>query len=408
MNIHRQTRLVCALTAAGWCALAGGTAHADPSFKLSGYGTLAATRLDSNDYAFRSTMGQSEGAGRGIDLGVDSKLALQGVTQFGNGLSLTGQLLGQRHRVDGTAESNNDFEVGFEWLYAQYAVTSNLDARVGRVVLPAFMISDSRNVGYSQPWLRAPMVVYAGMPMTNVDGAQLTWRVPVGSAVVSVQPTYGQSSFNLQSGKFVLVDRTKWVGGLNLSVELGDWLLRAGQVRSRTPEADIAPMGAGTPGVSYDMRDKFTTLGLQYDNGSALFMAEWTKRKMNDMPVAGNPVWGFIQIGGGMTFADYYAAKLAGKPLSHADTFYVAGGWRFGSFLPMLAVGQVNDLKYKVKNREVSASIRYDVAPSMALKAQWTQFNARDAQAVVSAALEGSADYNKKLNAVSVGLDFVF
>jgi len=411
MNVQRQSKLVSALAAAGLCMLASGVAHADTTFKMSGYGTLAGTMLDSHDYEFRSSMNQSKGADRGLDLGVDSKLGLQGVADFGNGLSLTGQLLGQRRRDDPSATSNNDFDVGFEWLYAQYALSSNLDVRLGRVVLPAFMISDSRNVGYSQPWLRAPMSVYAGMPLTNVDGAQVNWRLPLGSAILNVQPTYGQSSYNIQSGKFVLQARSDWVAALNLSMEMGDWTVRVGQVRSLSKQLNLAPFGEAAGGVPYDMKDKFSTLGLQYDNGQALFMSEVTQRNMSTTPTAGNPIWGFVPIpnGGGATLADAYAAKVAGRPLAHGDAYYLAGGWHFGSFLPMLVFGQTHDHETGVKNRQLSASIRYDVAPSLALKAQVTRVNARDGNVLVTAAQEGSADYNsKKLTALSVGVDFVF
>src|SRR5690606_32482283 len=89
---------------------------------------------------------------------------------------------------------------GVEWLFAQYSPTTNVDLRLGRVVLPAFMISDSRNVGYAQPWLRAPLEVYSQLPMSTLDGAQVNWRIPVGGAIVTIQPTYGSSASNSSSG----------------------------------------------------------------------------------------------------------------------------------------------------------------------------------------------------------------
>jgi hypothetical protein len=138
-------------------------------------------------------------------------------------------------------------------------------------------------------------------------------------------------------------------------------------------------------------------------------MSEVTQRNMSSTPTAGNAIWGFIDIGGGVTLADAYAAKVAGKPLAHGDAYYVAGGWHFGSFLPMLAFGQTHDHETGMKNRQLSASIRYDFAPNLALKAQVTRFNARDGNVLVTAAQEGSTDYNsKKIDALSVGLDFVF
>src|SRR5690606_6691127 len=383
---HTTMKIPCRTTvaAAAWLACAGAACVFSPSsfaqatFKVSGYGTLAGTVTDNAAYAFRSSMNQSEGAQKGFDFFTDSKLGVQAVANFNTGFSVTGQLLGQRRRVDRTGDSNSDFEVGFEWLYAQYSPTSNLDLRLGRVVLPAFMISDSRNVGYSQPWLRAPLSVYAGMPLTNVDGGQINWRIPAGSAIVSVQPTYGQSSFNvsngIQSGSLVLKDRTKWVAGLNVGLEYGDWLIRAGQLTSRSPDTELRLFGASRPAVSYDLKDSFTSAGVQFDNGTAVVMAEWSKRKMSDMPLNGNL---------GMLEPLYQSTRYPGRPLLKNQNFYVAGGWRFGSVLPMLSYGQTRNMFSGEKNREISGSVRWDFMNNLALKAQLSRYQARDPQAFV-------------------------
>lgn len=412
MKILRRTKLAKAVQVAVCGLTLGGSAMAEPSFKMSGYGSLVGTTTDNGDYQFRSSMNQSTGANHGMDFFVDSKLGLQGVANFDNGFSVTGQLLGQRKRDDDSATSNNDFYVGFEWLYAQYSPTSNIDFRLGRVVLPAFMISDSRNVGYSQPWLRAPMSVYAGMPLSNLDGTQINWRIPMGSAIFTVQPSYGRSSYNLTGGPLVVKDRSEWVGGLNLTLEYGDWLVRVGQVRSHTPDQQLAFL-PGATALTYDLKDKFTSLGLQYDNGKAVVMAEWTQRKMSRLPDNGPAQWGLIDLGGGYTFENYYDDTIgSGKPLARSDAFYVAGGWRFGNILPMFAYGQTFDRLGGVKNREVSASLRYDFMTNVALKAQVTRFYARDGQPFVISATQTnalSADYSsKKINVFSIGLDFVF
>ncbi|MFT3856142.1 MAG: porin [Aquabacterium sp.] len=409
MKIPRRTKLATALAIA-LISQAGVplTARAETTFKVSGYGTLAGTVTDEGEREFRPSMNHAIGASHGMDFFGDSKLGLQGVANFGNGFSVTGQLLGQRRRVDDAPRSNEDFNVGFEWLFAQYSPTANIDIRAGRVVLPAFMISDSRNVGYSQPWLRAPLSVYAGMPLSNLDGGQLNLRIPMSSAILTLQPSYGRSSYNISSGTptgvLVIKDRSKWVAGLNASLEMGDWLFRAGQVRSRTPDLSLDLLGPLTAPLSYNMKDTFTTAGLQFDNGSAVVMAEWTKRKMSDLPVNGG------LSGGEEPF--YQGSGYAGRPLAKTDAFYVGAGWRFGSVLPMLTYGRTRNLLTGVKNHELSASVRYDFMTNVALKAQVSRFNARDGQAFVTPAfstpLGTDADYNKKINVFSVGLDFVF
>ncbi|MES2091943.1 MAG: porin [Pseudomonadota bacterium] len=384
IKIQRQTKLASALCAAGLGLLAaGGVAHAETTFKLSGYGTLAATFTDDNVYEFRSSMSQSQGATNKADLGVLSKLGLQGVANFGNGLSVTGQLLGQRRRIDSTLTSNNDFDAGFEWLFAQYSPTSNLDFRVGRVVLPSFMISDSRNVGFTQPWLMAPLEVYARMPLTTVDGAQAVWRIPVGSAIVSIQPTVGSGHINISSSGLTSNEDSKKIRGLNASLEYGDWMMRLGQVRSES----YFTLSPSLPG--FILKDVFTSVGLQYDNGKAVLMSEWTMRKENNTP---------------STFF-----LVPGEPLTGAKSWYVAGGWRFGKLLPMLIYADYHDKKglhpADQHTRSISTSLRYDISDTVALKAQVGQYFAKDGGMFVNPAAYND---NKKIVVGSVGIDFVF
>jgi hypothetical protein len=83
---------------------------------------------------------------------VDSRLGLQGVATYDK-FSVTGQLLTQR-------VGTTDIKPRVEWLFASYSATDWLDVRLGRMVLPLFVLSDTRNVGFSSVWLRAPHEVY--------------------------------------------------------------------------------------------------------------------------------------------------------------------------------------------------------------------------------------------------------
>lgn len=384
----RRTKLSAALCAAGigWMAL-GQQAAAEVTYKLSGYGTIAATATDESGMEFRSSLNQSTGPGKRPEFGPDSRLGLQGVVNFGSGLSLTGQLLGQRRRTDASARSNEDFNVGFEWLYGQYSPTSNIDVRLGRVVLPAFMISDSRNVGYTQPWLRAPLSVYAAMPLTTVDGAQALFRIPMGSSILTIQPSYGESPYNISSGALVLKTTAHPVSSLNVSWEMGDWLVRAGQVRGTSYLNGLVlnPALVGAP-LNHKMKDVFSSAGLQYDNGTAVVMAEYAQRKQNDIDPSYFPGFG-----------------IGGRPLAESRSWYVAGGWRFGKWLPLLSYGENKDTIRKDTTRVPSASLRYDVMTNVALKAQWSRYDAKDGSAFVN------RDPSKHtVHVFAAGVDFVF
>lgn len=355
-------------------------------YKVSGFGTLAGTVTNDSNLQFRSSLNQSTGASSTPDFGVDSRLGLQGVVDFGSGLTVTGQALAQRRRVDSATDSNRDFDLGVEWFMAQYSVNSNLDLRLGRVVLPSFMISDSRNVTYSQPWLRAPIDVYSQMPLSTLDGVQALWRIPVGSAVVTVQPSFGKSSYNAATGGVVLKSDNDRIAALNVSLEYGDWLARIGQVRGTTKDASLDLLSAySVPPLVFDMKDKFTSYGLQYDNGSALVMAELATRRMNDIP-ASYPL-------------------LGGQPLARAQNWYVAGGWHFGKWLPMLIYGKSTNQKASphTSTNTVDVAVRYDLMTNVSLKAQIGRHDNKDASAFVTPGTNGD-----KVTVLSAGLDFVF
>jgi hypothetical protein len=397
----------------------GGGAYADPSVKVSGYGTVGVASANRDGLQLRSSLSQSQGADGKPDFGVDSRLGLQGVATINPEWSVTAQLLGERRRTDSSATSNDDFDVGFEWLFGQYAPTSNLSLRAGRVVLPAFMISDSRNVGYAQPWLRAPMEVYGGMPLTTLDGVQALWRIPVGPATITVQPSYGGSSYNLVASNLVIKSRATNVKSLNLMGEYGDWTVRYGLVIGTSKNLQLGLLNAipgfsALPPVEYDMKDRFTSLGLQYDDGTALFMAEWARRKQNNLPAA-PALYNAIPIpgGGGATVGDIYTYGIpgllpgfAGRPLAMNTSYYVGGGWHFGKWLPMLVYGHTkDDQNLSPTMHSITASVRYDLTNGVALKAQAGRVDARDGFSFANPDPDAS---NRKVTVLGLAVDFVF
>lgn len=405
------------LAAACACLGAPALSQAEITTMISGYGTVGLTSINKSDLEFRSSWNQSKGAGTKPDFGVDTRFGVQGVVRFNQQFSATAQVLAQRKRVDKTDTSNDDLNASFEWIFGQYSPISNLDLRAGRVVLPAFMISDSRNVGYSQPWVRAPLEVYAGMPLTTLDGVQVLWRIPVKDAIVTIQPSYGRSTANVQisglnpqTGQLVsspLKERSKEVKSLNISLEWGDWLFRVGQVRAEVP-LTFAPITERLM-----MKDKFTGAGLQYDNGKAVVMAEWAQRREPNTAVAPFSPTGtsLVEVAPGFSIPllnnDIWAATpYAGKPLIRAHSWYVGGGWRFGKFLPMLVYGRAeNDLDNRFSTHSVNASVRYDWLEGVAVKAQIGRYQSKDGSAFVMPDLPSA---NRKVMVFSFALDFVF
>ena len=148
-----KTKVIAA--ALGLAGLLGAqSALAEVTYGFSGFGTLGATHSDTREADYRGSILQPNGPGNSGStmFGVDTKLGVQGTANFGSGLTGTVQVIAD-HRAD------NSYRPEFEWANFKYQVNDNWYVRAGRVVVPVFMLSDFRNVGYSQINVRPPYEV---------------------------------------------------------------------------------------------------------------------------------------------------------------------------------------------------------------------------------------------------------
>lgn len=352
-------------------ALATATLGASATeYTFGGYGTLSAVRSSSDTTEFRANWRQDKGSHGNVDFGVDSRLGVQATAKFNDTFSATGQLLALRR--DGKDK------VDVEWLYAQAQITDELSARVGRVALPAFMLSDSRNVGYSQHWVRTPAQAYLGFPVTSVDGAQATYRVRLGDVNLTVQPTFGQAKAKLyfdlgpQLGMATNDSAWKRLGSVNVTAEKGDWQLRLGH----TVTQESTNVYVSHPFIPSDrFRDAFTGVGAQYDDGRLLVMGEYIMR------------------------------KTSGKVFD-TRSYYLTAGYRVGDWMPYaihswlkytgVALAGLGDATTD------AVGLRWDFKTGMALKAQYERASQTGQQFLV---IDPSG---KKVGITTVALDFVF
>jgi hypothetical protein len=366
------------IRAALWMALvlaASAAARADDgiSTSISGYGTLGGTFTSDGNYRYRHDTTEALGAGTQFDIGLESRLGVQAVVDFGSGFSVTAQELA-KERADGA------FSLGTEWLFVQYVPDSSWKLRLGRVALPIFLLSDSINVGYAAPWFRAPNEIYGSSIFQYLDGVQVLWHHNIGQVGLGLGASYGNATQPyVASGTAYQID-VKEAYNVTASVQYGDFILRVAQTNLSVPE--VLPLSA-TAIVSYVLHDRFTAVGLQYDNGRALVLSEWARRTEQNVP--------------GFSF-----------PAAASTEWYVAGGWRFGKLTPLLSYAEfrpVQSLSYATGRFETwSASLRYDVVRNVALKAE------------VSRAQKGNYTYwvipdpasRERVNVYSVGADFVF
>jgi hypothetical protein len=353
---------------------AGATAEADDSIStnISGYGTVGGTFTSDGNYAYRHSLTEFAGASNSFDVGLESRLGIQAVVNFGSGFSITAQELAKERGDDA-------FSLGTEWLFGQYSPTPNLKFRLGRIELAAFLLSDSLNVGYAAPWFRAPNEIYTAEPFSSLDGGQALWHINVGPIGLDLEGSYGNAKQTISELNLVESSTAKTIVNVAASLEYKNLLLRVAQTNLDVPVAfALSP----TFSLNYTIRDKYSTVGLQYDDGRAIVLSEWAKRAENNAPIFNEPV-------------------------TASKQWYVAGGWHFLKFTPLLVYGDYDSGKSLIGAGSFgtwSASLRYDVVRNVALKAEVSRPQASNPTYWVTS----NAASGQRVMVYSLGADFVF
>lgn len=309
--------------------------QSDPTFKFSGFGSLAATQSSEKNADFTSTAVQFNGPGhtKSVDFGVDSRLGLQADAKFNDTFSAVLQVIAD-HRYD------DSYTPYLNMAHLKVQVTPSLSFRVGRMPFSAYLISDYRMVGYSMPWVRPPVEVYQFNPITNFDGADIGFRHNAGDVAFFWQLGGGTSKVKTAGANSTA--QFKGSGGaLSLTVTSGSSTFRAYYTRLKSTydnagidnssdpfspfnllRAPLVDVGFGPmPNPYYDpaMADKYqiknklitySSLGYTYDPGGWFITGEVARN-------AGDEIM-----------------------LPQATAGYITAGVRFGAWTPYLTVAQ--------------------------------------------------------------------
>ena len=382
-----------------------------PTVKIRGFGTGALTWTDTNDAEF-ARPNQAAGAKKSPRTGVDSNLGLQADVGINSWLSFTGQGL-VRHDAD------DNYGAELAWAFAKAKINDQFSVRVGRIGLPAFMISDYRNVGYANTFLRPPVEMYSQVPFNSLDGIDATYQHSFGDTTVTGQLAYGRTSADVAVGLRV---KGKEMSALNLVAEHGPFTARIGRVDAKitiTGSSSLNALigglrmaGAGynlpqlsTMANELDATDKkasFTSVGLGMDWNNIVAQSEFAKRK-TDSYVNDTTSWYLM---GGYRFGKVLPYVIHGKLAidGHPANVIPAGipalaALRAGaSGLPYYGIGQG-------EQSTTSVGVRWDFHSSMALKAQIDRVQPKVGNGLLINAKPG---FHDDVTVGAVALDFVF
>ena len=388
-----------AIAAAIAVALSPG-ARALPQIDVSGFGTAGFAITDTGKAEFARSQEQTVGADEDGDVGVDSVLAIQATVHLNDMFSATAQTIVRRY-------FGSSFELDVPVFFAKADLTRDFSVRVGRIQLPVFMVSDYRQVGYSNTWIRPPIEMYGLIPFDSDDGADMLYRKTVGPADLSAQFFYGKT--DLAFPNTAVQSRKNW--GYNLSATIGPLTLRAGRAQSSfSSQSDsvnqllAAVSAAGFPALAAHLTPtnvpfEFTDFGFSYEGTHVQLQGEWAK----------DTTGGFIQ----STDAEYllvgyrvqkftpYAIYARQKVTSARSDTTIP---QIGPLIP-LALG-VDQLIQSVNadQHTVSGGVRWDFHEGIDLKLQYDRVSPQGAGLFIDV----QPGFHGPVDVLGLALDFVF
>lgn len=138
------------------------------NWQFSGFGSIGVGKVNRDNFAFGE-------ADENWDFDNDTRLGIQLQGNISERLSFTTQVSSSGLSL-GDSES---YTPQLQWLFLSYEAGANLQLRLGRMRSSHYIYSGTRDVGYSYPWARPPIDVYAYLlqPLSNIDGADLLYTV---------------------------------------------------------------------------------------------------------------------------------------------------------------------------------------------------------------------------------------
>lgn len=291
-----------------------------PSIKVSGFGTGALTMTNTDDAEF-GRANQVRGVKKDARTGVDSNLGLQADVAINSWLSLTGQGLVRK-------DAQDDYGAEATLAFAKARVNDELSIRVGRVGAPVFMISEYRNVGYANTFVRPPQEMYSQVPFNNIDGIDATWQHGFGATSITAQLAAGRTKAPVAGDLEV---EMKSLVALNLVAEYGPFTARFGR-------ADGKLTVTGSPSLS-GLLTSLRAAGTGYRMPALNTLADdlAADRKKSSFTSAGLGLdWNNII---GQT---EYAKRKSDSYINDTTSWYVMGGYRIGKFLPYYTHGKLS------------------------------------------------------------------
>ncbi len=251
------------------------------SFQFSGFGTLGIVAVPDDGPRFKR-VGIDHPGPENPDFGPDTVAGVQGSLRLNSTTNAVVQAVSRESPL-------GDYNPHVTLAFLSHALTPSLTARIGRMRIPFFMVSESLDINYANLWVRPPVEVYGLNPFTDLDGIDFLYRTRIGKVDLELHPYLGTSSIPLYDEGH---GKLRNLAGLNIAATYGNLSVHLGHGEARLAlhwgdalfnSVASALYAAGQQNVLAELSgddgySRFDSLGFQWDDGNWQVVGEYARR----------------------------------------------------------------------------------------------------------------------------------
>jgi hypothetical protein len=345
-----------------------------PQLSFDGFGTVGLVYSTEDRADFVENSMRAEGAGHSgpIDASVDSRIAGQLTLDLGEKITAVVQVIAEQ-------TSSGDYTPKAEWANLRYSFTPDFSVRGGRIVMPTFLVSDSRKVSYANPWVRPPVEVYGMVPIFSWDGVDASYQRRLGEWTGGVNAGFGRTETDMPDGS---VDAER-VWSVTSTLHRGNLTGRVGITGATVTVDNMAPLFEGFRAFGpegeaiadrFEVDDtpfRFVSTAAEYDPGTWFTIAEagWIVSNSAVGERLAGYVTGGYRLGAVTPYATYSRSKLLSES-SVAGLSLTGLPAEYAQAAAQLNAGLNSILGSAPVQQNLAIGGRWDFMPGVALKVQ--------------------------------------
>ena len=345
-----------------------------------------------------------------IDFGQHSLFALQADVDFSEQFSFTTQLL---------AHTSHRRDSGLEWAYLSYRPTKNWQFKAGKLRAPFFMHSDTLDVGFAYPWIAPPQQVYVPYLFPDYTGLSAAWQYNIQDWGIEAEAYWGRFDGDVTVGGAQLGVKVDDLSGLVLELQRGNLRLRASYHRGDMEGSSSLPRTTAFARQLRGLGFERSANSLNPDGAFSFFQAAVSYDELDY----------FLK-------AEWMTIDSEAPAIFRRDGYYLSGGYTFhpitvhATFAELRAatlrpideipagVSQLNRLRSTYTRafnifarndnlQSLSVGLRWDLNPSLALKAEWLHLDGeRNQRSFFN--FDPAADFDRKANLFLFAVEWIF